>query len=133
MVMIGIADIASYVPETSISNLERAAAAGKTREFIEGKIGFRRVTCKRPQEETSDLCVKAYAALAAKRPMSTTDIDCLIVCTQNPDGRGLPHTAAVVHAKLDLGDDVAAFDVSLGCSGYVYGLNIALAFMQANG
>lgn len=131
--MIGITDIASYVPSGSLSNLERAAAAGKTREFIEDKVGFRRVTRKTADEETSDFCVKAFEALATKRSLDKPAIDCLVVCTQNPDGRGLPHTAAVVHAKLGLGQGVAAFDLSLGCSGFVYSLGVVSAFMEANG
>ncbi len=131
--MIGITDIASYIPPASVSNLERAEAAGKSREFVENKIGFRRVARKAGDEETSDLCVRAFAALAAKRRVDKQAIDCVVVCTQNPDGRGLPHTSAVVHAKLGLPDGVAAFDISLGCSGFVYGLSIALAFMRANG
>jgi len=131
--VIGITDIASYIPAASISNLERAAAAGKTREFIEDKIGFRRVARKAAAEETSDLCLRAFEALAAKRTLDKQAIDCLVVCTQNPDGHGLPQTSAIVHAKLGLSPGVAAFDISLGCSGFVYGLSVVTAFMQANG
>jgi 3-oxoacyl-[acyl-carrier-protein] synthase-3 len=131
--VIGITDIASYIPAASISNLDRAATAGKTREFIADKIGFRRVTRKAAAEETSDLCVRAFEALAAKRPLDKQAIDCLVVCTQNPDGHGLPHTSAIVHAKLGLSPSVATFDISLGCSGFVYGLSIMTAFMEANG
>jgi 3-oxoacyl-[acyl-carrier-protein] synthase III len=133
MVVIGIEDIAAYIPANSLSNLERAALAGKTADFITDKVGFKHVVRKAPDEETSDLCVRAFEKLLAKRPLDRQAIDCLIVCTQNPDGHGLPHTSAVVHAKLGLGPDVAAFDISLGCSGFVYGLSIAIAFMQANG
>ncbi len=131
--MIGITDIASYVPAASVSNLDRAAIAGKAPDFITDKIGFTRVARKAPAEDTSDLCVRAFEALLAKRPLEREAIDCLIVCTQNPDDHGLPHTSAVVHAKLGLGQGVAAFDISLGCSGFVYGLSIATAFMQAQG
>lgn len=45
----------------------------------------------------------------------------------------MPHTSAVMHAKLGLGPGVAAFDISLGCSGFVHGLSLASTFMQANG
>lgn len=131
--MIGVTDIASYVPAAALSNLERAGLAGKTPDFITDKVGFRHVARKAPAEETSDLCVRAFEALCAKGPLEKSAIDCLIVCTQNPDGHGLPHTSAVLHAKLGLADSVAAFDISLGCSGFVYGLSIATAFMQANG
>jgi len=60
-------------------------------------------------------------------------IDCVVVVTQNPDGRGLPHTSAVVHRKLGLRRNCACFDISLGCSGYVYGLSVIRAFMDQNG
>ena len=53
--------------------------------------------------------------------------------TQNPDGYGLPHTSAIVHEKLNLKKSCAVFDISLGCSGFVYGLSIIQSFMQANG
>jgi 3-oxoacyl-[acyl-carrier-protein] synthase-3 len=60
-------------------------------------------------------------------------IGLLIVVTQNPDVYGLPHVSAILHGKLGLHDGVAAFDISLGCSGWVYGLSAAKAFMEANG
>ena len=59
-------------------------------------------------------------------------IDCLVVVTQNPDGDGLPHTSAIVHAKLNLKTSCAVFDISLGCSGYVYSLSIIKSFMESN-
>jgi 3-oxoacyl-[acyl-carrier-protein] synthase-3 len=133
MDVIGITAVASYIPKTLVSNLGRVERAGKTREFIVDKIGFCHVARKETGEETSDLCVKAFATLSKRRPVEIADVDCLVVCTQNPDGHGLPNTASVVHAKLGLGAEVAAFDISLGCSGYVYGLNVIRSFMHANG
>lgn len=130
--MIGISDVASYIPPASLSNLERAAALGKTPEFIRDKIGFLRVARKQAQQETSDLAVRAFEALEAKRRIDRAAIDCLVVCTQNPDAHGLPHTAAVLQGKLGLAQQVAAFDISLGCSGFVYSLAVVSAFMEAN-
>ena len=57
----------------------------------------------------------------------------LIVVTQNGDGEGLPHTAAIVQHKLGLPTRVAAFDISLGCSGFVYGLYALKGFLDATG
>src|SRR5690606_34876431 len=57
----------------------------------------------------------------------------LVVVTQNGDGEGLPHTSALVQTKLGLSTTVAAFDVSLGCSGYVYGLAILKGLMETAG
>ncbi|HSN17920.1 MAG TPA: ketoacyl-ACP synthase III [Gammaproteobacteria bacterium] len=131
--MIGITDVASYLPPDMLSNLERAAGFDRTPEFVRDKIGFLRLRRKAREEETSDLCVRAFEALEAKRALDHRAIDCLVVCTQNPDAHGLPHTAAVLHAKLGLGQQVAAFDISLGCSGFVYSLGVTSAFMEASG
>lgn len=130
--MIGIKAVASYVPDGRVDNLLRAERAGKTRDFVETKIGFKSVARKPDNMETSDLCVEAYNVLIDKTGSGGPDVDCMVVCTQNPDGAGLPHTAAIVHGKLGLSDTVAAFDISLGCSGYVYCLSVISSFMEAN-
>lgn len=131
--MIGIRAIASYIPPDRISNYDRREEFGLTDDFIVGKLGVETVSRKAPDEETSSLCLKAFAALREKTGVSPADVDCLIVCTQTPDGHGIPHTAAVVHGAIGVGEGCAAFDISLGCSGYVYSLSIAKSFMEANG
>lgn len=131
--MTGIRAIGRYIGTDTISNLERAADAGKDQAFISGKIGFESVARVPAGMQASDMCVEAFADLQKHAGIRPADVDCLIVCTQNPDARGLPHTSALVHAKLGLGHGVACFDISLGCSGYVYGLSVILSFMQANG
>lgn len=131
--MIGIRAIASYVPSDRISNFDRRDEFDLTEDFIVTKLGVEAVSRKAPEEETSTLCLKAFAALKEKVEFAPADVDCLIVCTQNPDGHGIPHTAAVVHGAIGAGDACAAFDISLGCSGYVYSLSIAKSFMEANG
>lgn len=129
--MIGIKAIGTFVAPGQMSNLDRSERAGKDESFIRDKIGFQSVARKAADMETSDLCVAAYEDLSGQPGFDPSAVDCLIVCTQNPDAHGLPHTSAVVHKKLGLGHDVACFDISLGCSGYVYGLATITAFMQA--
>ncbi len=131
--MIGIEQIGSYIPAARVNNLERAADAGKDAAFVRDKLGFVSLARKAKGEETSDLCVQAFSRLREKAGLDPAEIDCLVVCTQNPDAAGLPHTSAVVHGKLGLGKEIAAFDVSLGCSGYVYTLAVVEAFMQQQG
>lgn len=132
--MIGIKSIASYVPEQGTDNYEQGAIFGKDDSFILGKIGSAFLPRKASEQETSDLCVEAANALFAANPqLSRESIDALIVVTQNGDEEGLPHTAAIVQDKLGLSTGVAAFDVSLGCSGYVYGLYALKGFMEAAG
>ena len=131
--MIGIRGIGLHLPETRLDLLARAAEFGSTEAFIRDKSGFVAVRRMVEGAETSDLCTAAFADLRAKTGLDPAGVDCVVVVTQNPDGRGLPHTAAVVHGKLGLPETCAAFDVSLGCSGYVHALSMMRAFMEANG
>jgi len=129
--MLGIEAIASYLPEKKISNYEKKEKFDIDDEFIENKIGVRYHSVKDENEQTSDLCVKAYENLTKKIDIEKENIDCCIVITQNPDFN-IPHTSAVLHGKLGLSENCACFDISLGCSGYVYGLSNIISFMKYN-
>lgn len=131
--MIGIKAIGRFIAPETVSNLARSAEAGKDEAFIRDKIGFESVARLPADLQTSDMCVAAFADLQKGAGIRKEEVDCLIVCTQNPDAHGLPHTSAIVHKKLGLKHDVACFDISLGCSGYVYGLSVITSLMQANG
>ncbi|OGV26346.1 MAG: 3-oxoacyl-ACP synthase [Legionellales bacterium RIFCSPHIGHO2_12_FULL_37_14] len=130
--MIYLNSIGCYLTENKISNISRADQFSVDENFILQKIGMATLRVKKPEQDTSDLCVRAYLALKEKADFHDQDIDCLIVCTQNPDSYGLPHVSALVHEKLALNNTCAVFDISLGCSGYVYGLSIIQSFMLAN-
>jgi len=131
--MIGIKAIGSYVPQNFIDNYKRVKEFETDASFIRDKIGFESLSRKSQHEETSDLCVKAFEDLLSHTGVEAGSIGCIVVCTQNPDGTGLPQTSAILQHKLRLKDNVAAFDISLGCSGYIYGLSILKAFMSENG
>ncbi len=131
--MIGIQQIGSYIPRTRIDNLSRVAEFAIDEAFLNSKTGMISLAVKDDAEETSDLCCFAFDDLRKKVSLEKDDVDCIVVCTQNPDGQGLPHTSAIVHDKLELPASCAAFDISLGCSGYVYGLSVIKGFMELNG
>jgi 3-oxoacyl-[acyl-carrier-protein] synthase-3 len=131
--MIGIQAIGTYIPAGRIDNRQRMAQFEIDEAFLQQKTGMLKLAVKAEDEETSDLCRKAFADLRNKTGLDADDVECIVVCTQNPDGCGLPHTSAIVHAKLGLPDTCAAFDISLGCSGFVYGLSVIQGFMQTNG
>lgn len=131
--MIGITNIAEYIPENHRDNYKQAEGFGEARKFIDEKIGAVKLPIKDSKQETSDLAALAVEKLIKKSDLTRDMIDCLVVVTQNPDGRGLPHTAAIVQNKLSLSKNVAAFDISLGCSGYVYGLSVIKGFMDQAG
>ncbi|MBB3102665.1 ketoacyl-ACP synthase III [Azomonas macrocytogenes] len=132
--MIGIKSIASYIPAGRIDNIAQAASFDRDEEFVLSKIGTPTLSVKDDTEETSDLCVAAVRNLLAKNPqLQLEDIDALVVVTQNGDAEGLPHTSAIVQHKTGLPTHIACFDVSLGCSGYVYGIYVLKGFMEATG
>jgi 3-oxoacyl-[acyl-carrier-protein] synthase III len=129
--MARVTAIAHYIPAQVEDNLLKQEKFGVDSDFILNKLGVRQISRKLDTEETSDMCVKAYYALLEdERPVQ---VDCMIVCTQNPDGSGIPHSSAIVHGKLDLDEQCACFDIALGCSGYVYSLSILKSFMESNG
>lgn len=130
---IGIAAIGTWLPQDGVNMLERHADFGVEVDFLRDKTGFLNLRRKPADMETSDMCVEAFHDLQTRTQIDPAQVDCVVVCTQNPDGHGLPHTSAAVHAKLGLPQDCAVFDISLGCSGYVYGLSVITAFMQMNG
>jgi 3-oxoacyl-[acyl-carrier-protein] synthase-3 len=129
--MLGIKEIASYLPENKISNYDKKEKFEMDDDFIENKIGVRCQAIKEIDEKASDLCVKAFESLTKKIALNKAEIDCCIVVTQNPD-YNIPHTSAIVHGKLELSQQCACFDISLGCSGYIYGLSAIISFMKNN-
>ena len=131
--MIGISGVSYYIPMQSIDNKEQAQKFNLSNEFLEKRIGAEKLPIKNANQETSDLAIEAIMALKNEYDFDMDKIQALVVITQNPDSRGLPHTAAIIHDKLSMKNEVAAFDVSLGCSGYVYGLSIIKGLMEEAG
>lgn len=130
--MLGIEAIATYIPETKKSNYDLKEKFEIDDDFIENKIGVKYHALKDEGFKSSDMCIKAFENLQNIANVNSEEIECCIVVTQNPDFN-IPHTAAIVHGKLDLPTNCAAFDISLGCSGYVYGLSNIISFMKNNG
>lgn len=128
---IGIEEIEYYLPEASISSRELSDKFGFSLNFIEEKIGVRRICVSAENEFASDLAVSAAEKLFNRKPEIKEKIDVLILCTQTPDFQ-LPHTSALVQKKLGLKKETACFDIGLGCSGFVYGLSIVTSFMEKN-
>ena len=131
--MISIEAIASYVPEGREDNLAKCGQFEMTPDFVHEKIGVLTAARAGDSESSSDMCIAAFSALEGKVTLNVSEVECILVCTQNADNGGLPHVSALVHGAIGASDACACFDIGLGCSGYVYGLSIAQAFMEANG
>ena len=130
---LGIRHVAVFRPEGAIDTVALGAGLDAEPAFIADKIGMLRLARKDAAHDTSDLGHAAVQALFAQSGLRPEQVELLVVVTQNPDGRGLPHTAAVLHHKLGLPRRCAAFDIGLGCSGYVQALAVCQAFMAAQG
>ena len=83
------------------------------------------------QDETAlDLAARACENLFESQIVAREDIGGIIVCTQSPD-HIMPPNATLLQHRLGLPLTVAAFDYSLGCSGFIYGLFLAKALVES--
>lgn len=132
--MLGIVDVATYLPIGRVSNLDpaRMAAFELDEGFVHDKLGVLQCARMVEGEGTTDMAERAVAALLEKTGVAAADIEVMVVVTQNPD-TNIPHTSAQLHGRLGMSDTCACFDIGLGCSGYVYGLSVLQAFLQAQG
>lgn len=88
---------------------------------------------KRVAEEgvcTSDLCYEAAKRLIQELGWNAAEIDALVFVTQTPDYI-VPATACILQDKLGLSKECIAFDVNMGCSGWVYGMNICGSMLSS--
>ena len=118
---IRVAGISCCVPQEIAYNKD---VQGYDQERIEKIIATTGVSKKRIAPSaccSSDLCFAAVEDLLERMSIKKEDIGALIFVSQTPDYR-LPATACVLQERLGLPTDTIAFDVNLGCSGYVYGL-----------
>lgn len=104
---------------------------GWTADKIRAKTGIIERRIAAPDETAGDLCCRAAEKLIAQGGIDRNAIDALIVCTQSPD-YFMPSTACVLQDRLQLPQNVAAFDITLGCSGYTYGLWLARSLILSD-
>lgn len=79
---------------------------------------------------SADLCLHAAHRLLTSLDWCVQDIGALIFVSQTPDYQ-LPATACILQHKLGLPQSAMAFDINLGCSGYVYGLKVAASLVNS--
>lgn len=120
-----IKGIACAVPENIKRSEEYNAVFGE--ESVQKFVNMTGVKTRRvaiDEQCASDLCYVATKQLLEKLDWEPSSIDALILITQTPD-YAVPATACVLQHRLGLSEDCIAFDVNLGCSGYVYGVWLA--------
>lgn len=83
-----------------------------------------------PGQTCSDMCVAAADNLITELDWNKDSIDALIFVTQTPDYYFVPATACHIQERLGLSKNCMAFDVTLGCSGWVYGIGVLSSLMN---
>lgn len=117
-----IKGLSYYLPEHILGNKELASLFPEwSEEKIEKKLGIKERHIAANDETASDLAFHAAKKLFEEYHINPTDIDFLIFCTQSPDYI-LPTTACILQERLGLKTSIGAYDLNLGCSGFVYGL-----------
>ncbi len=108
--------------------LENLATDKKISRLKKG-TGFEAFSIADKEICTSDLCAAAAEKIFDETEIKRSDIRAIIFVTQTPDYI-LPSTSHILQHKLGLNRDSAAFDINLGCSGFVYGLYVATSIVQ---
>ena len=122
--------IGAYVPQKILTNAELSKMVDTSDEWITKRTGIQERRIAAEDEKTSDMGVKA-AELAIKRSgIKKEDIDLIVCGTISPDYFCMPSTAAVIAGKLGL-KGATAFDISAACTGFIYSLSIAKAFIES--
>ena len=120
----------AYLPEKVLTNDDLAEIVYTSDEWIRTRTGIRQRHIAADGELTSDLAVHAARNALADAGLGPADIDMILVATTTPD-RTFPATAATVQEKLGITHGGPAFDVQAVCSGFLYGLATADAFIRS--
>ena len=127
---IGIAGIAACVPKQTIDNYHYTQYFPEdvVRKVVD-KIGIYERRFADEHTCASDLCYAASERLVADLQVDKSEIDVLIFISQTPDYR-MPATAFLLQERLGLPKATMAFDLSLGCSAFLYGLSVGYSLLQ---
>jgi len=123
-------DIEYHLPDQVVTNADfQASFPGWRVEQTEKRTGVLKRRIARLDETAYDLALIAVKKLFYKHPSLRDKVDAIIFCTQSPD-YVMPSNAFLLQRDLELQNNLLAFDYSLACSGYIYGLLIASSFIK---
>ena len=127
--MIAIEQIASALPARCLTTEElRAEYPDWDFDRLEKRTGVLRRYVAAEGETALDFAMRACEELNARGVLRPEEIDAVIFCTQSPD-YVMPPNACLVHGQLGLKASALAFDITLACSGYIYGLQLGASLI----
>ena len=118
----GIIGIGCYLPEKKLTNQDLEKMVDTSDAWITERTGIKTRHIAAPDQATSDLAYEASLKALADAKTKPEELDMIIVATETPDYK-YPSTACLLQAKLGA-KNAACFDLSAGCSGFVYALGI---------
>jgi 3-oxoacyl-[acyl-carrier-protein] synthase III len=124
-----ITGVAGYVPPRVLTNADLEKMVDTTNEWIMERVGISERHLADKGVAASDLAVEAVKRLQKAVPFDLQEIDLIVVGTVTPDMM-YPSTACLVQHKLGI-ENTWGFDVSAGCSGFVYALNTGAKFVES--
>ena len=120
----------SYLPEKTLTNAQLSEIVDTSDDWIIQRTGIRERHIAAEGELTSDLATAAAKLALSDAGLTIGEIDMIIVATATPDDT-FPATAVTVQRKLGM-EHGAAFDMQAVCSGFVFALSTADAFIRAS-
>lgn len=125
----GITALGAYAPEKILSNADLERMMETSDEWITSRTGIKRRHLSADDEFTSQLAIKAVENLVSRHGDDIlSGVDMVIVATNTPDAL-FPATAALVQDRFGL--SAGAFDVMTACSGWLYALSVAKAYVES--
>ena len=128
-IQVTITGLGAYVPERVITNDELAQMVDTSDEWIIERTGIRERRIAADSQALSDLSMPAARQALEQAGSDGTDIDLLIVATVTPDMM-FPSTAVILADQLGA-EDAAAYDLSAGCTGFMYAVAQAYGMVAA--
>lgn len=122
--------IGAYVPTKILSNADLEKMVDTSDEWIFKRTGIKERHIAASNETTSDMGAAAAKIAIERSGIDKDEIDMLICATISPDYFCMPSTATIIADKLGL-QKVMAYDISAACTGFVYALSIAKAFVES--
>ena len=122
--------IGAYIPTDIRTNQWFIDRMDTSDEWITKRTGIKERRIASSEENTSDLGVEASKIAIQRANIDVTDIDLIICATISPDYMCMPSTACLIAEKLGI-RDVMALDISAACTGFIYALSVAKAFIES--
>ncbi|MFI4892414.1 MAG: beta-ketoacyl-ACP synthase III [Phycisphaerales bacterium JB058] len=124
-----IAGLGHYLPVETISNRDLESLVETSDDWITSRTGIQSRHRAAATEATSDLAIEAARRALADAELEADAIDMILLATATPDAP-VPASASIVQDALGA-QNAGAMDLNAGCSGFLYGLHTADAFIRA--